>query len=318
MNFYDADAIVADAIPEEIAGHLGIPMRKRGKKIEILCPSHQRVLHKEDNSFGSAWLTPHGYTCRACGIRQSVIGMTEDALNLSYPKALKELAQFLGGEEFYIDNTSRRNDDVEDGKPKPLTWHEKELLGLTGNTQDGNIVKNYVPICLYDYNPKESVMKRITNNKLFHPKAKRQYETSMDYLNSKTKEFTNPDFDTIEYIVTERTSSTLMDLYRNDYLTYQWLVVTKAIDIQLNITDALIAMSNLPNDDFGANLKYILKKRNKELDKIIKRVTDFSDEFYEKEKINHENLAKNTLLYEQENYRYTAPAKNIDFHLRTA
>lgn len=64
--------------PETVCEEYGIEIKKRGSKIQILCPFH------DDTHFGSAVLTRHGMHCFACGESHNIVEMIAQANNMPY------------------------------------------------------------------------------------------------------------------------------------------------------------------------------------------------------------------------------------------
>ncbi len=118
--------------PADVCDALGIEMRKSGSHIFIRCPSHMRILGKEDKKPTNCILTRKGYKCYACGASGDWLRMSADFLEMPYEtwhdkynvaiavakKAYPELIPKL---------TSRNDGDKADFF---LTHKELSLIGL--------------------------------------------------------------------------------------------------------------------------------------------------------------------------------------------
>lgn len=75
---------------ELVAISLGIPMKRIGSKIQIICPSHN------DKHFGSCYLTSNGYRCYSCGAKGDVIELVMAANKCGFKEACQYLADLQG------------------------------------------------------------------------------------------------------------------------------------------------------------------------------------------------------------------------------
>lgn len=75
---------------EFVAMSLGIPMKRVGSKIQIICPSHN------DKHFGSCYLTNTGYRCYSCGAKGDVIELVMAANKCGFKEACLYLADLQG------------------------------------------------------------------------------------------------------------------------------------------------------------------------------------------------------------------------------
>jgi hypothetical protein len=107
------------ADPILVAEALGIQMRKSGKRVEILCPSHN------DKHFGSCFLTKTGYKCFACGAAGDVYRMVQAARHVEFPEAVEFIADLYGGLKKY------KLEDFKDAwRPKIISVDECKTIGI--------------------------------------------------------------------------------------------------------------------------------------------------------------------------------------------
>lgn len=120
---YNLDFLIESADPVEVAEAIGIETKRLGKNVYCTCPSHQRMLGREDNTVGNCIITPHGYHCFACGASGDVIQMVEDFCGLSFYEAVKTIAKITGVNFSQIRCKT-------DYKELPFSAEDLELIGL--------------------------------------------------------------------------------------------------------------------------------------------------------------------------------------------
>ncbi len=166
MAKYDRDRIIAESSGLAVASALGVPMKRSGSHYFVPCPVHLKNLGKEDKKLGNCWITKHGCRCAACDENVSVIEWTMQVRACSFVEALEFVADVNGGRQNYIieDDRSRaktKESTVGDKKtgsspspksilPKPLTWEEQKVLGLTPGFGG-----DFYPVAKFSRDPEE-------------------------------------------------------------------------------------------------------------------------------------------------------------------
>lgn len=191
---YDLDLLIEAADPLEIAEAIGMETKRNGKNVYCCCPSHKRVLGREDNNIGNCVLTPHGYHCFACGTSGDVFQMVQDFLGCPFPEAVKKVAIITGGSF----------KSFEDGKKReelPFNAEDLELIGLTTlANHKGDAGKEVIGVSRYrptsgayfrrgdEYISYASV-KRITLNQLFETDKTLYYKLIADNARISLKKY---------------------------------------------------------------------------------------------------------------------------------
>ena len=168
---YDIDKLIEASNSLDVAEAIGLPIKRSGRNIFCECPSHRKVLGKDDNNISNCVLTPHGYTCFSCGAKGTVLQMVMDYCNVPFPKALDIVAGVTGG-NFRISNEIPQ-------KRQPFNAEDLDLIGVTSVANpEGNAGKEIIGVTKIRPDSKvffrkgdESVLyssvKRITLNQLF-------------------------------------------------------------------------------------------------------------------------------------------------------
>ena len=123
---YDLDRLKDDADPEDVANALGLEIKYRGTRKEILCPGHFQTLGKEDRRFGNCVLTRKGYHCFACNRSADVFEMGQDVKGCSKMESFEFVANLYGAERYRVKPSSM----PAKSKVRLLSKEEKELLGI--------------------------------------------------------------------------------------------------------------------------------------------------------------------------------------------
>lgn len=92
----DIKAINDCSTAYEVARYIGIEMEQKGNYTMIRCPGHRLRLGKDDGKIGNAWLTKHGYTCKACNVFVNTHDMVMEFLNCDSHEAYITMANAMG------------------------------------------------------------------------------------------------------------------------------------------------------------------------------------------------------------------------------
>ena len=111
----------ADAI--EIARAIGMELKRKGKTMYCTCPSHKKVLGREDNNIGNCVIDARGYHCFACNSSGNVFDMVMDFRECSFSEAVKIVDGLTDG-NFTLDESKNT-------KMQPFTAKDLELIGLS-------------------------------------------------------------------------------------------------------------------------------------------------------------------------------------------
>lgn len=132
----DREELLDVVSPLMAVEYLGLPTKKMGSNLSILCPSHN------DTHYGSCMILHGGKYCKcyACGKRFNALNILMDANGDSYYEALCTLAELAG-----------REDDFESKKRPPKTKEEYRFADLN------NANKTLIGIAPYAH------IKNITN-----------------------------------------------------------------------------------------------------------------------------------------------------------
>lgn len=177
---YDLDLLLEHADSEAVAEAIGLRTERRGKNIYCACPSHKRVLGREDTNVSNCVLTPHGYCCFACGAKGTVYQMVMDYCNVSFKEAVSRVAKITGGD-------FRARDGVA-VKKQPLSPEDLALIGMTTTANpEGDAGREIIGVS--DCRPENEVffrrgdeyvlyasVKRVTLNQLFEDDEKMYYD----------------------------------------------------------------------------------------------------------------------------------------------
>lgn len=262
MNWYDSNRIIEDARPIDVARALGIETKNMGRNTFILCPGHLQRKGRPDRHFGNARLTPHGYVCESCGKTVSVIGMTMEVLNCSYPEALEFVAELNGGKEQYLSPESApdniRKFCMKDGNPdlslekiRPLGYEQLKQIGLNPEYPSNLVFNGFrYPISFFDYVPEF-----IGSNRGAYAYLDKDNDWKYNWIEcdeSKEKEMS------------------LGALYRENYEAYLCMIVRKCLEKVDEINFLLDIFSDDNNgNEFVSNLNYTLMKNKRDINKII-------------------------------------------------
>lgn len=182
---FDLDYLNESADSREIAEAIGMETRRKGKYVFCECPSHKKILGREDHNLGNCILTNHGYHCFACGANGSVFDMVMDFKNCSFFEAVKIVAGLTGG-DFTI------NDEKKEVKRQPFSQDDLELIGLQSFANPkSNAGKEVIGVSkcrpesgVFFRKGDEYVLysstKRITLNQLFAEDEKLYYQLIID------------------------------------------------------------------------------------------------------------------------------------------
>ena len=177
---YDLDLLLEHADSEAVAEAIGLRTERKGKNIYCACPSHKKVLGREDTNISNCVLTPHGYCCFACGAKGTVFQMVMDYCNVSFSQAVSVVAKVTGG-DFKV-----RGGQVV--KKQPLSPEDLALIGITTTANpEGDAGREIIGVS--QYRPQNEVffrrgdeyvlyssVKRITLNQLFEEDEEMYYE----------------------------------------------------------------------------------------------------------------------------------------------
>lgn len=126
MVKYDRDRIIQDADSYTVASQIGMRLKRAGSRWQIICPCHA------DRNFGSAYLTPHGFVCYACGSKGNVIDLVMHHEGTSFREAIETVADICGNSEDYlVEEDDPRYDD-----PDPDSDQEEDAAESDGKTAD--------------------------------------------------------------------------------------------------------------------------------------------------------------------------------------
>lgn len=132
---YNPNEIKDVADIETVAGYLGLDMRRKGKRISILCPCH------EDHNHGSCFISEGGFRCYSCGASGDVISLTQAVNKCSFTDACEYIANIYGIKP-NVEQKYRR-------KKKLLNPGQLNLIGLLAESEkvyiDKAIIDDPVP-----------------------------------------------------------------------------------------------------------------------------------------------------------------------------
>lgn len=117
----ERERLLAVADPRTVAEYIGMPMKRQGKNISILCPHPGHM----DRHMGNCFLTDYGYRCYSCGAKENLADMIRQYKNVDYQEALGIIADAYGGRERYqsIKGKSAKG-------PWVLSKEECKVLGI--------------------------------------------------------------------------------------------------------------------------------------------------------------------------------------------
>ncbi len=123
---WDFDALKDCADPIDVAGYVGIEMKRMGKNISILCPIHN------DKHFGNCFLTSEGFRCYSCGEKGDIYDMVSRYCNISSFEAFKLISKYYGGmKRFCLSSEDKRKYAEVEKKCSIIPNQETlEFLGL--------------------------------------------------------------------------------------------------------------------------------------------------------------------------------------------
>lgn len=139
--------VILNADAEKTAEAIGIPMRRKGKNIQIICPGHEKHLGKPDGGFGSCILTDHGYHCFAAGCTVNIIQMVQEqseinGRKMSYEEALRFVCDVNG---FTLDEKDESKDYF------PFSQDDLSLLGYKkSQINKTSLLYHFKPECIQD------------------------------------------------------------------------------------------------------------------------------------------------------------------------
>lgn len=134
MNKEKIKRIIETANVQTVAEAIGIKMQYSFGKTAILCPGHEKHVGHKDRSFGSCYLTQHGYYCFAHHHATNVIEMVQEQSELNgnpftWNEAVTFVAQICGLEDYLADDCNEVQLTWKD--PFPLNNEEMTAIGLT-------------------------------------------------------------------------------------------------------------------------------------------------------------------------------------------
>lgn len=94
----------ADAIAVVEYNRNSIRSVKKGSTLYIECPAHMEVLGKKDEKLGNCIVYRNGCYCMACHTRLNPVEIVKKSMNLSWQEAYRNVADAMGGSEFYETN----------------------------------------------------------------------------------------------------------------------------------------------------------------------------------------------------------------------
>ena len=120
---YDLKLLLQQANPQHVATMIGLRTKKKGRNVYCECPSHRKILGREDANISNCVLTPHGYCCFACGAKGNVFQMVIDYCDVPFPEAIKIVAELTGGYfEMQMDSSVKR---------QPFNAEDLAVIGIT-------------------------------------------------------------------------------------------------------------------------------------------------------------------------------------------
>ena len=161
---YDIDKLIETANSLDVAEAIGLPIKRSGRNIFCECPSHRKILGKDDSNISNCVLTPHGYNCFACGAKGTVLQMVMDYCDVSFPRALEIVAGVTGG-NFHVSSDSAH-------KKQPFNADDLELIGITSVANpEGDAGREIIGVS--NFRPKENVFFRRGDEYVLYTTAKR-------------------------------------------------------------------------------------------------------------------------------------------------
>lgn len=179
-DMYNVELLVEMADSEDVADAIGLPTKRKGKHVYCECPSHRKVLGREDGNISNCILTDRGYKCFSCGASGDVLQMVMDYCNVPFTKALEVVASVTGG-NFKISSSGSAV------KKHPFSAEDLALIGMTSVANpEGDAGREIIGVSKFrpetgaffrrgDEYVLYSTTKRITLNQLFAEDEKMYY-----------------------------------------------------------------------------------------------------------------------------------------------
>ena len=161
---YNIDLLIETADPQIVAEAIGLRVERKGKNVFCQCPSHRKMLGRDDSKVSNCVLTPRGYHCFACGAKGNVVHMVMDHYNVPFVKAVKTVASITGG-NFEINNEKTV-------KKQPFSAEDLALIGITSIANpDGDAGKEIIGV--FKSRPETGVFFRRGDEYVLYSSAKR-------------------------------------------------------------------------------------------------------------------------------------------------
>ena len=126
----------------DVAALLGLKTQRRGKRVILECPFHQKNLGQPDRHLGNCvTLSDNNYaTCRcwSCNGHGDVIAMTMDYLGLNYSDAIDYIAENLAPDLLKLPDQRSKKKFIK--KNFPYSYKELELVGIKNKVNCRNAV----------------------------------------------------------------------------------------------------------------------------------------------------------------------------------
>ena len=123
----DRELLLEEADARTVAEYLGMEVVRKGAHDFICCPGHEKRLGRPDTNISNCILTDKGYRCFACNKSVNIIDMTMEFTGCSYPEALNMIADACGGSALYKTDGKISKDIT----PKiMLSAYDLSILGL--------------------------------------------------------------------------------------------------------------------------------------------------------------------------------------------
>ncbi len=138
---YNIEKIREELNPLSIVTYFGIPYRRSGKNIFILCPEHEERTGFADQHIGNCVIGDsfrNAYYCFGCGAKGDAFRMIAKLEHLDlkkdFGKILEIAADICGGSELFTESFSQKRKTFQNKQKKPdkylLTKEQLNLIGL--------------------------------------------------------------------------------------------------------------------------------------------------------------------------------------------
>ena len=229
---------------ENIADAIGLPTKKKGKHLYCECPSHRKVLGRDDNNISNCILTDYGYKCFACGTKGDIFQMVMDYCDVPFSRA----AQIVYG----ITGKAPRNSDDSVAKTQPFDSNDLELIGITSIANpEGDAGREIIGVS--KCRPESNVFFRRGNEYVLYSSVKRITLTQLFVEEEK-----------LYYELIQKNAEVALEKYKNLYSCFN----DRGGALFKKVHD-LLSVDGEFNSSLAAELKNIFLLNIKRVEKIL-------------------------------------------------